>query len=53
MGTTDIIDAILSNAKYMDSHKDECSTILSSGELLEVCMDLSYLVKQVKKQLKQ
>lgn len=49
MGSTDIIEAILSNARYMAEHKEETDTYLSQGELLEVCMDLSYLVKQVKK----
>lgn len=53
MGTTDIVEAILSNAKYLSNHKDECATYLHRGELLEVCADLSYLVKQVKKELKQ
>lgn len=52
MRTTDIVEAILSNAKYLSSHKDECAAYLHRGELLEVCMDLSYLVKQVKKQTK-
>lgn len=49
METMDIVDAILSNAKYLKEHKDECAEHLSSGELLEVCMDLSYLVKVIKK----
>lgn len=50
MGTIDVIEAILSNAKYLSNHKDKCMTYLSKGELLEVCADLSYLVKQLKKQ---
>lgn len=49
MGTIDVIEAILSNAKYLSEHKDECTAYFSNGELLEVCADLSYLVKQIKK----
>lgn len=49
MEIMNIVEAIMSNAKYLQGHKDECSKYLTNGELLEVCLDLSYLVKVIKK----